>query len=337
MQRHIKTAILALCAVLWVAATAFAQGKPKVVAVEPIKDAGTVAKGDKVVHDFALRNDGDAVLEITNVQAACGCTVAEFDKSIAPGQTGKVHLVVDTADFNGPIAKGVTVFTNDPATPQLELTVRAKVTPLIAVKPGYARYLVVQKESRHGTIAQTLWVPDGTPMEVTGVESPWPYLKVTYREAKPEERVPNVEGRQWRVEMTLSNDDAVVGPLADHVIVHTNHPKQKLVQIPVSGFVRPVMAVTPPRADFGKIDLKEPFKTSLNVQNFATEPIKITSVEPPKGIEAKIEPLQEGREYQVRLVLNPELGKGDFNGKLKIRTDSPKIPLLEVELKGTVL
>ena len=337
MERQIKTAILAFCAVLLVVAPALAAGAPKAVAVDPIKDVGTTAKGEKIVHDFVIRNEGDAVLEITNVQPACGCTVAEFDKTIAPGQTGKVHTVVDTTDFNGPIAKGVTVYTNDPATPQIELTVRAKVEPHIAVKPGYARFIVVQKEPKQGTIVQTLWTPDGTPMEVTGAESPWPFLKVTYREAKPEERVPNVEGRQWRVEMTLSNEEAQVGALADQVTIHTTHPKQKIVQIPVSGFVRPVMAVTPPRADFGDINLKEPLKTSLNVKNFATEPIKITSIEPIKGIEANVEPLQDGREYQVRLVLGPEIGKGAFNSKLKIHTDSPKVPVLEVELKGTVL
>jgi uncharacterized protein DUF1573 len=337
MQRHIKAAILAFCAVLLVATSVLAAGKPKAVVAEPIKDAGIVKKSDKVTHDFIIRNEGDAVLEITNVQPACGCTVVEFDKSIAPGQSGKVHAVLDTADFAGPIAKGVTVFTNDPDTPQIELTIRAKVEPRIAVKPGYARYIVVQKESVQGTIGQTLWAPDGTPIEVTGVESPWPFLKVTYREAKPEERIPNVEGRQWRIEMTLANDEAKVGALTDYVTVHTTHPQQKIVQIPVSGFVRPVMAVTPPRADFGNISLKEPVKTSINIQNFATEPIRITGIEPVKGVDAKIEPLQEGREYQVRLVLNPNLGKGAFNSKLKIHTDSPKVPVLEVEIKGTVL
>ena len=114
MQRHVKTAILALCAALLVAASVLAAGKPKAVVVEPIKDTGTVAKGEKIVQDFLIRNDGDAVLEITSVQPACGCTVAEFDKTVAPGQTGKVHTVLDTATFNGPIAKGVSVFTNDP-------------------------------------------------------------------------------------------------------------------------------------------------------------------------------------------------------------------------------
>jgi uncharacterized protein DUF1573 len=337
MQRHIKTAILAFCAVLLVTASALAAGKPKAVVTEPLKDAGVIPKGDKITHDFIIRNEGDAVLEITNVQPACGCTVVEFDKSIAPGQTGKVHAVLDTTDFGGPIGKGVTVFTNDPDTPQIELTIHARVEPRIAVKPGYARYIVVQKESVQGTIAQTLWAPDGTPFEVTSVESPWPFMKVAYHEAKPEERIPNAEGRQWRVDMTLSNDEAKVGALADYVTIHTTHPKQKIVQIPVSGFVRPVMAVTPPRADFGSISLKEPVKTSINIQNFATEPIRITSVESVKGVDAKVEPLQEGREYQVRLVLNQNLGKGAFNGKLKIHTDSPKVPVLEVELKGTVL
>lgn len=338
MRRHTeKTVILALCAALLVAATVLAAGQPKAVTVEPIKDVGTVAKGEKVVHDFVIRNEGDAVLEVTNVQPACGCTVAEFDKTIAPGQTGKVHAVLDTSTFNGPIAKGVSVFTNDPATPRFELTIRAKVEPYISVKPGYARYITVQGEAKEGNIVQTLWSPDGTPMEITGVESPWPFLKVTYREATPEERLPNVKAKQWRVEMKLSND-ARVGALSEYVTVHTTHAKQKVVQIPVSGFVRPVMAVTPPVADFGAFELKEPVRKALNVRNFATEPIKITGIEQNlKGIEAKVEPLEDGREYQVRLVLNPELGKGPFNGKITIRTDSPKVPTLEVELKGTVL
>ena len=337
MQRHIKTAILALCAALLVAATVLAAGKPKAVAVEPIKDVGSVATGEKITNDFVIRNDGDAVLEITNVQPACGCTVAQFDKTIAPGQTGKVHAVVDTTTFNGPISKGVSVFTNDPDTPQIELTIRAKVEPYIAVKPGYARYITVQGEPLEGNIAQTLWATDGTPINVTGVDSPYPYLHVTYREAKPEERVGDNKAKQWRIEMKLSND-AKVGALSDYVTVHTNHPKQKIVQIPVSGFVRPVIAVTPPVADFGQIELKEPLRRALNVRNFATEPIKVTGVEQNlKGVEAKIEPLEEGREYQVRLVLNPEIGKGPFNGKLTIHTDSPKAPLVEVELKGTVL
>ena len=177
MKRHLKTVNLALCCVLLVAASLFAQAqgqsqgqsqgtaaKPKAVAVEPVKDLGLVPKGEKAAHEFVIRNDGDAPLQIQEVRAACGCTVAEYDKVIAPGQTGKVRMSVDTATFSGPIAKGVTVFTNDPATPQMELTVRANVEPFVKVQPGYARYSMVQGE-KEGTIIQTLWTPDKSPME----------------------------------------------------------------------------------------------------------------------------------------------------------------------------
>lgn len=338
MNRHLKTAILALCAAFLVATTLLAQaGKPKAVAVEAIKDVGVVPKGDKVVHDFLIRNDGDVPLQITDVRAACGCTVVDFDKSVAPGQTGKIHAELDTATFNGPIAKSVTVFTNDPDAAQLDLTLRAKVEPFIQAKPGYARYITVQGEEKTGTIAQTIWAPDGTSFEVTGIESPYPFLKTSFREAKPEERVPDVQGKQWRIEMALSND-AAVGALADHVRIVTTHPKQKLVTIPVSGFVRPVIAVTPPVADFGQVELKEPLRRTFNVRNFATEPIKITSVEGGMpGLKTELEPVTEGREYQLRLTLSPGMAKGPLSGKLVLHTDSPKRPIIEVDLQGNVI
>jgi hypothetical protein len=344
MKRTQTTVILALCAIFLACTAAVAAApaapaaaQPKAVAVEPIKDAGTVPKGEKLSQDFAIRNDGNAPLQITDVRAACGCTVASYDKTIAPGKLGIVHVVVDTVTFTGPVAKGVTVITNDAANPQIELTVRAKVEPYIAVKPGFARYTIVRGEAKEGTIAQTLFAPDGAPMDVVKVDSPWPYLEVSFREAQEGERLPDIKVKQWRVETKLSSE-APVGPLAGYVTVHTNHPKQKVVEIPVSGFVRPVLAVTPPKADFGKIDVKEPLRRVFDVKNFATEPIKLIGVETSgQGIEAKIEPLEEGREYTVKLTVNQGIAKGPFHGKLTIHTDSPKTPVLEVELSGTVL
>src|SRR6185436_15700181 len=140
MKRHLKTVNLALCGVVLVAASLFAQSasQPKAVVTEPVKDLGVVAKGEKAAYEFTIRNEGNAPLQIQEVRAACGCTVADYDKVIGPGQAGKVRVSVDTATFNGPIAKGVTVYTNDPATPQMELTIRAQVEPFIKVKPGYA-------------------------------------------------------------------------------------------------------------------------------------------------------------------------------------------------------
>jgi len=341
MNRHKKTVNLALCCVLLAAATLFAQGtqaKPKAVVVEPIKDVGFVAKGEMASNEFVIRNDGNAPLELREVRAACGCTVADYDKVIAPGQTGKVRVTVDTKSFNGPTAKGVTVYTNDPDAPAIELTVRANVGQFIKMKPGYARFITVQGEQKEGKIVQTLWTPDKSPLEVVKVESPYPFLNVRFWEAKPEERLKeNADQQQWKVELHLSND-APVGALTEPVKIHTNHPKQKLLQVPVSGFVRPVMAVTPPVLDMGQVSGTAPVKFSFNVKNFATEPIKVTGIAGDvQGVNAKIESVQEGREYQVQVTFQPEARKGPVNGKLTLTTDSQRVPRLEVQLKGNVI
>lgn len=341
MNRPMKTAILALSCVLLVAATLLAQGaagKPKAVAVEPIKDVGFVTKGEMASNEFVIRNDGDAPLELREVRAACGCTVADYDKVIAPGKTGKVRVTVDTKSFNGPTAKGVTVYTNDPAAPTIELTVRADIGQFVKVKPGYARFISVQGEEKEGRIVQTLWTPDKSPLQIVKVESPYPFLNVRFWEAKPEERLAeNADQQQWKVEIHLSND-APIGPLTEPVKIHTSHPKQKLVQIPISGFIRPVMAVTPSVVDMGQVNGADLVKFSLNVRNFATEPIKVTGIAGDvQGLNAKIEPLQEGREYQVQVTFQPAAQKGPVNGKLTLTTDSKKVPSIEVQLKGNVI
>src|SRR5476651_2199479 len=110
------------------AAVAPAEPKaPRLTIVEPVKDFGTVAKGDKIDWSFAVKNTGDADLQILAAKPACGCTVADFDKVIKPGQMGKVTAHVDTTNFNGPINKSVTIETNDLNTPSSVLTLQAVV------------------------------------------------------------------------------------------------------------------------------------------------------------------------------------------------------------------
>ncbi len=100
---------------------------PKAVVSEPEKDAGEISSDKKLIHDFIIRNDGDAPLLIIDVKAACGCTAHNYDKTIAPGKTGKIHTVTDVSTFKGFISKGITVSTNDPANPLIQLTVKGKV------------------------------------------------------------------------------------------------------------------------------------------------------------------------------------------------------------------
>ncbi len=302
---------------------------PRAVAVDPVVDVGEMRRGAEIRHDFVIRNDGDAPLEITEVKPACGCTVASFDEVIAPGATGRVRTVVETTAFGGPIAKAVTVFTSDPETPSLNLVVKANVREPVVVRPGYARFVTVQGQAVASS-AQTVSAAGRPELQVLGVKSPYPFVTASWA---PDGKAPG----RWRIELSL-DPEAPAGPLADYAVVRTDHPEQPEVKIAVSGLVRPVIAVAPRIADFGRRELDEPQRKSLEVKNLGEAAVELTEATSDlAGLRAEIEPVEEGKHYRIRLTLMPGLPKGDFEGRLTIRTSSSRQPVLEVPLRGTVL
>ncbi len=309
---------------------------PRLVAAEPIFDAGTVSKGELVRVDFVLENKGEADLEITDVRPACGCTVASFDKKIAPGAQGKVHAELETMDFQGPIAKTVTVLSNDPANPRLTLTIKVKIEPHVAVFPGFARYVYVQT-LEPGTLTQTVWSIDTENFQVLDVKSPYPFITTSFREAKDDEKRADGVGRQWKIDMTIQ-PDAAVGPLREFLSIMTNHPKQKEVRIPISGFVRPLMHLTPQVADFGAVDkITEAREIELSLVNFGEDAVTIPAIESDlPGVTATAEATEAGRRFKVKVKLAPGAAKGKLDTKLRIKTSSAKLPVLELPVKATV-
>lgn len=330
--------VFTLLSCLLLAGQAIAQTGPKAVPVEPIKNFDIVPRGEQIVHEFLIKNEGDATLEITDVHPACGCTVASFDPKIEPGKTGKVTAKVDTQDFAGPISKSIAVFTNDKANPKLQLVVKAEVKPYIGADPGYARYNYVQGEPLR-PIPQLLWSEDGRDINIVKVTPPYPHLKVGYHEAKEEERKKDVKGRQWIIDIELT-PDAPVGALKDNVEVETDHPKQKLVKLPISGFVRPRQHITPVDIDFGEIEgAALPLQRTLHFTNFATDGIEVSKIE--TGLQgvtmtAKPNDKQPGHRLMLTLTLNPDMPKGDFNTSIKIYTTDKQKPFMLLPIKGSV-
>ncbi len=329
-------ALLAICLTL----PLLAQGEsgPKAELVQPVIDFEIVPKGKVLDHTFEIRNAGTGDLKIVNVTPACGCTVVDYDRVISPGSVGKVAAKVDTSDFTGPISKTIAVKTNDPATPQIQLVVKAKVQPYVGIEPGFARYIYVQGEVMR-PIAQTIWAQDGKPMTITGVKSPYDYLKVSYRKASEQERKKEVEheGQQWVVDIEL-DQYAPVGPLRQYVEVTFDHPEQKSARIPISGFVRPRQFVTPDKVDFGQLQ-GLPLKRTLTFTNFITAGIELTKIETGiPGITGVAKAKEDtGHRFEVQLTLEEDLPKGDFSGVIRIHTTDELNPVVEVPMKGTIL
>jgi hypothetical protein len=173
--------------------------RPRLVVDTLVHDAGRVRHGERVEARFEIRNEGEADLVIREVQAACGCTVASFDPRIPPEGSGSVRARLDTATLAGPVAKTITVLSNDPAIPRLVLTLRAEVATWVVVSPAYARLLAVQTEPAAAT-AVTLWNDDGPPIEIADVRTPAAWVSASARPAAASERVEGGPEAQWRIE-----------------------------------------------------------------------------------------------------------------------------------------
>lgn len=310
---------------------------PPLAVEEPVHDFGTLVKGEEVTHTFVLRNTGDEPVTIVFVKPSCGCTVAEFDKVIPPGGEGKVTAALDTMMITGKTSTALEVFAEGSETAMATLELLAEVVPKLLAHPGYARWIYVQQEEE-GTISNTVFSNDGAEFDVVKVESPMPAIDVSFRPAAGEERSEKVTGSQWAVEATLDSM-APVGPITGYLAVHTTHPKQKVIEIPISGFVRPTLFVEPQEGDLGTLKIREPRRMVYRVRNFATEPINVTGAATDvPGISVELQPVEEGRRYNVVLELDPAAMKeGPFSGELRLTTDSEKVPRLTVDLSGTLV
>jgi hypothetical protein len=311
--------------------------QPAIDIVEKIKDFGTVAKGEKIHATFEVRNIGKAPLEISQVRPTCGCTVANFDRTIPPGGTGKVAAEVDTTGFSGPISKAVLVFSNDPATPQVNLVIKADVRAFIEVLP---RPLVIFRNVLQGEPASEKLVlasADGSDFKVQSAEASGGTYQLTYRELPEKERVPDRKGSQWELTVTVPAG-APEGMLNHKIVVKTTAVKAPEVTINVTGAVRAVVQVIPPQVNFGTVAGDALVgQNFLVVNNRQGAELQLSEVKVDNSnFATEVIPLQAGQRYQVAVSLKAGVPKGTQKATVKITTSDPLRKLIEVPVQAVV-
>jgi hypothetical protein len=311
--------------------------QPVIDMVEKIKDFGTVPKGDKIRATFDVRNTGKAPLEITQVRPTCGCTVASFDRTIPPGGTGKIAAEVDTTGFSGPISKAVLVFSNDPATPQVNLVIKADVRAFIEVLP---RPLIIFRNVLQGEPASerlVLLSADGSDFKVESAEASGGTYQLAYKELGEKERIPDRKGSQWELTVTVPAN-APEGMLNQKIVVKTTAAKAPEVTINVTGAVRPVVQVIPPQVNFGTVAgdalVGQNFLVVNNRQGAELQLSEVKVDNP--NFATEVIPLQAGQRYQVAVSMKAGVPKGAQKATVKISTSDPLRKLIEVPIQAVV-
>ncbi len=314
-------------------ATASAQanaGGARLVFAEKTFDFGTVKPTDVVRHDFIVTSTGTETLVISDVQPACGCTVAgTWDREIAPGKTGKIPVQFDPTNFEGKVTKSITVITNDPTNRHHTLEFHANVWRPIQVQPTYVFFTPIIGESSSEAKIVRITSNLNEPLNLETPQTSNPALRLELKTVKP--------GKQFELHVQTLGDVTATGP-QDPITIKTSATEQPVIRIAATVLPQPAVTVGPPQIILPADKATTGHSRLITIRNNRTEAINLTaaSINAP-GATAEIKELQAGKIFTVNVVFPP-----DFQVPpgaplaLTVQTSHPKIPVITVPIRPSL-
>ncbi len=343
IQRMIIAAGLVLLLSAGLYGVAAAQGKPAAKAPKAVVEQTTVEVGEilemqNVEHTFFIKNVGSAELQILRVKPSCGCSVAEYDKVIAPGQQGKVHIKIDGKKIGaGAFDKGFLVKTNDPANEQFNLSVKGFV----------AKALEFSREMRWaGFTDETLKIESYITVVLS---SPMNILSARWDDAAAAKGLPErigvkldpiARGKKYRLTV-WKKAELAPGTVVSDIVLTTDSPKLKETIVPVALTIMNDVELHPQKIYYGEMLIPpgatKGFERSFDIIAARGDSLKIVkAVSSRNDMTVKIQELIPGKSFRGTVLVRPTSKIDRFEGTIKIQTNYPKYREVVLDVVGSV-
>lgn len=296
---------------------------------EPVLNFGSVAQGATITHDFKIHNTGNAVLRVNKIVPSCGCTAGTLEPDkIKPGESGVIHVSFDTAGFSGNQVKTVRLYTNDPLSESVLLTLKGSIEPDTRIEPRQLLFNDVIKDGE--SILNSEQVLTVSAREGSGVTLG--DVKTYARHIKIEELSSSSTQKKLQVSIAPT---APKGEIRDKIIVQVKGGKRNSINVPVYAVVAGPVKASQSVVSFGVITGSEVLRRSIKINNRGEKPVQITDVlTPHDSVSASIVEAQEGKNFVLHIDLDPTKLKGDLKGSVRVLTDSPEAQSISVSLIG---
>jgi hypothetical protein len=207
-------------------------------------DFGEVNQGERVVHHFIFRNEGDSTLTIEKVASSCGCAAAlATTDEVQPGEQGEIKVTFNSSGYVGKVSKWVYVHSNDPNGEKVKLRITCTVVVDILVRPSAISFGKIQLGEPTSS-KFTLLPMKLEKIEVKEVKVSSEHL--TYRVSDYSDG--GKDG--YEIEVTLDSE-MPVGDFTEIVKVHTNSEEHPVLSVNVRGQVRGDVWAEPEEIAFG--------------------------------------------------------------------------------------
>jgi hypothetical protein len=247
--------------------TAVIEG-PRILLENTRYDLGEVKPLVKTNATFTFRNTGDCTLLVTGVKSCCGVPVRVDKKELLPGETGILTAQYTAGQGAGVFTKRISLLTDDPQNPRVELTFTGKVVPTLAWSPAR----VALSTRRGGTACPDITIKslDGTPFSVKGFASTGQCLSTEFdpsRKATEFTLKPAVDVEKVNTLATSSG----------RIRIDLDHRDYKRISLAFS--ITPALQVTPSQIIEFYAKAGEPLLRSLQIKDNQAAPDTTASVE----------------------------------------------------------
>jgi hypothetical protein len=242
-------------------------------------DLGIIPNTEEGHGKLVVHNRGKGPLKISEVRSSCACTAGAFAPGalpIPPGASAELNIRVDPKRIYGfESKKTLTLFSNDPVRPSLDVVVSAKIDPEFSLEPDkfdfgtVAKGVAAVKEMR-------LVARIDTPFKVTGVSTVQPDSKEQPPTGLQLElvAVPEAEwkspGRLECIIRASIGAEMPPGPFDMGAFISTDLKRFRFLRIPVHGMVE---------APY-KLEMPSSLRTVVLQPNMADARVKVTAEVP---------------------------------------------------------
>lgn len=193
-----------------------------------IIDSDRISAGRLKIH-----NRGSQPLEITRVATSCGCTTAKMVDgvtSIAPGESRELELSVNPAKIAGfKSKKTVTLETNDPHNPRMQVDVLAAVKPEFSIDPETIDLGVIDKGEVR-TVDIVFRPENDSGVNLLSVKSMRQAQGLEFAISdRPKEAWASPDVPEKLIQLTLNSQDIPVGDYSGYFALETDATR-KVVQ-----------------------------------------------------------------------------------------------------------
>jgi hypothetical protein len=273
---------------------------PRITFEKEIHDFGVVSPETSSLCEFRFKNTGSGVLRIGEIGKDCGCTTFALDKAqYAPGEIGSLRVKYVSDTQLGSTTKQLTVPTNDPANPEVTLTLKATITAKVDYQPKTLNLVLNQQNAGCPTI--TIASVDNQPFAITHFTSTGNFITADIN--------PAVQATSFVLQPKV-NMAALENNPVGLIEIGLTHPECKKVTVSVSTLPR--FKVSPPSIMVRGVEANKPIVKQVRIQSNYNEPFEFETASSQNGTVRIVKNTVIPDGYELELEITPPPDKTKF-------------------------